>query len=171
MKEHLNFNDLMTIDATHWSKDIDPIGLLSYMSYKRKRMNLAEDADDELEEAMTLQQRMRRKILMRRLAPRIARARKIAMRRRAGTDVLKRRAKALARRTMAKKFLGGRNKSDVSPAERARVEKLLAKRKGGIEKLTARLLPKVRKAQALRFAKKTPAPAKSTPAPSPTPAK
>jgi len=118
---------------------------------------VAESAE-QLDEVSTVQQRMRRKILMRRLAPRIARARKRAMRRRAGTDVLKRRAKALARKTMAKKLLGGRNKADVSNAEKARIEKILAKRKAGIERLATRLLTKVRKTQAMRFAKKKVAP-------------
>lgn len=139
--------------------------------YKNLVKDSVEETNEErLDEVLTLQQRMRRKILMRRLAPRIARARKIAMRRRAGLDVLKRRALALARRTMAKKLLGGRNKADVSTSERARIEKILAKRKKGIERLATRLLPNVRKAQSMRFAaknKKAAEPAKkpATPAP------
>lgn len=238
----IDFYDLMTVDPLLWGKEIDPIGLLTYQNYKRKRamheavdflrsndvlisisydvpkkqlklvkrnyekwpifINMSPEAykdfsssenkprwinqkikaskiekedgntyrlveeAEELDEVLTLQQRMRRKILMRRLAPRIARARKIAMRRRGGTDVLKRRANALARRTLAKKLLGGRNKSDVSTSERARIEKILAKRKKGIERLATRLLPKVRAAQSKRFAAKKTEPAKK-PAPQP----
>jgi hypothetical protein len=113
-------------------------------------------------EVLTLQQRMKRKIIMRRIAPRLARARKMAMRRRGGTDVLKRRAKALARKTMAKKLLGGRNKANVSPSEKARVEKMLIKRKSAIERLAVKFLPIVRKKQADRFNKKK-TPAKKAP--------
>jgi len=224
-----DFLDLRIIDATQWSREVDPIGLLAYQAWKRKKYNLDEDtleekqispqqrADQErvqygamkrddyekkwkvgkyrpkanplhgpgglyknlvksavkedveqLDEVLTLQQRMKRKILMRRLAPRIARARKIAMRRQAGLDVLKRRAKALARRRMARKLLGGKSKSDVSPSERARIEKILAKRKKGIERLAVRLLPIVRKQQSVRFANKNKA--RQTPPKKPTPA-
>jgi hypothetical protein len=184
----IDFYDLMEIDPLTWGKEVDPIGLLSYQAYKRKR--LSEDSqcwdgykkvgtkikngkevnncvkeDEQLDEVLTLQQRTKRKILMRRLAPRIARARKIAMRRRAGIDVLQRRAKALARRTIAKKLLGGKNKSDVSPSERARIEKIMAKRKTGIERLAKRLLPKVRKQQAMRFAAKNRSPVAAPPKP------
>jgi len=167
-----DFTDLMTIDSLQWGREIDPIGLLTYQNYKRKKQFCeATEEVEQLDEVLNLQQRMRRKLIMRRLAPRLARARKIAMKRHAGNDVLKRRAKSLARKTMARKLLGGRNKADVSPSERARVEKILAKRKMGIERLATRLVPVVRKKQAMRFAakktpKKTPS---SAPAKKPTP--
>lgn len=224
-----DFYDFMSIDATQWGIEIDPLGIMTYQNYKRKRrfdesldfirsidqissmkydhinnhliltkrhyekwpitikmtlddyksMTSSENSsrwinqkikknklkdtnvkdtyilsEEQIDEVLTLQQRMKRKILMRRLAPRIARARKIAMRKRAGTDVLKRRAMGLARRTMASKILGGRSKADVSPSEKARVEKLLAKRKKGIERLAQKLVPLVRKKQATRFKNK-----------------
>lgn len=129
---------------------------------KAGSLELAEGTE-QIDEALTLQQRMRRKIIMRRLAPRLARARKISMKRRGGNDVLKRRAKNLARKTMAKKLLGGRNKADVSPSERARVEKILAKRKTAIDRLSNRLVAVVRKKQSARFAAKKPAVKKPTP--------
>jgi hypothetical protein len=64
--------------------------------------------------------------------------------------------------------LGGKSKSDVSPSERARIEKILAKRKKGIERLAVRLLPIVRKQQSVRFANKNKA--RQTPPKKPTPA-
>lgn len=242
-----DFYDLMSIDSLQWGRDIDPIGLLTYQTHKRKKQFYTESADNvihetpsfwntleknlepgdisilkkissngnkisgnaksaiakildkaikidrqknvdsdplsgdisttlavksfiyslkeevQLTEVLNLQQRMRRKLIMRRLAPRLARARKIAMRRHAGNDVLKRRAVSLARKTMARKLLGGRNKADVSPGERARVEKILAKRKLGIQRLATRLVPVVRKKQALRFANKSNVAKKATP--------
>lgn len=107
-----------------------------------------------ISEVLTPQQRMRRKLIMRRLAPRLARARKISMKRRAGQDILMRRARALARKKVAKKLLGGRNKADVSFAEKSRVEKVLAKRSKMIDRLAMKFLPLVRKKQAERFAHK-----------------
>jgi hypothetical protein len=234
----IDFNDLVMVKPVEWDLANDPIGLLSYQMYKRRRGLIGENykiayqlvnkigyittpsellktvkeyitagmakldiqrhdakiiynisfvmdksvaigvfdpsvdslvrievnaaplvVTEQIDEALTIQQRMKRKILMKRLAPRIARARKRAMKRRAGMDVLKRRARALARKTIAKKLLGGRNKADVSTAEKNRIEKLLAKKQSAINRLSTRLLAKVRKTQAMRFAKKKVAPA------------
>jgi hypothetical protein len=129
------------------NRRLDPTGVYKNMLKKHESV-------EELDEALTPQQRMRRKMIMRRLAPRLARARKLAMKRRGGNDVLKRRARNLARSAMARKLLGGRNKADVSQGERARVEKILATRKKGIERLATRLIPIVRQKQAKRFAQK-----------------
>lgn len=148
------FADLMSIDATQWGTEIDPIGLLSYQAYKRRRGVIGESAE-QIDEVLTPQQRMKRKAIMRRLAPRLARARKLAMKRRGGTNVLKRRAKSLARRSMAKKLLGGRSKSSVSPSERARIERILARKGKAVERLAVKMIPVVRKKQAARFAKKS----------------
>lgn len=147
-----DFYDLLSIDSTTWSHEIDPIGLLAYQAHKR-HLAVVESVE-LLDEALTPQQRMRRKLIMRRLAPRLARARKLAMKRRGGNDVLKRRARNLARSIMSKKLLGGRNKADVSPSERARIEKILATRKKGVERLATRLVSVVRQKQAMRFAQK-----------------
>lgn len=160
----LNFYDQMAVNNTGYEEIYDPLGLLAYRRYRLKRGVLGEETE-QLDEALTIQQRMKRKMLMRRIAPRIARARKLAMRRRAGTDVLKRRAKALARRTLAKKFLGGRSKSEVGYAEKIRIEKLLAKRQSTIDRLAVKLLPVVRKKQAERFAAKGAAKNKTAPTP------
>lgn len=108
-----------------------------------------------INEVLTPAQRMKRKQTLRRLAPRLALARKKAMKRRAGTEVLKKRAKLAAKKVFIKKALGGKNKADVSAGEKARVEKLLLKKKAAVERLATKLLPMVRKKQADRFSKKS----------------
>lgn len=124
---------------------LDPTGVYKNMLKKKN-----EDVE-ELDEALTPLQRMRRRMVMRRIAPRLARARALAMKRRGGNDVLKRRARNLARSIMSKKLLGGRNRGDVSVGERARIEKIIAARKGGVERLATRLVTVVRQKQAKRF--------------------
>ena len=141
-----DFSDLILPDNRLHDTLSDPLGLLAYQRHKRRRGILGE--------SLTPQQRIRRKQIMRRLAPQLARARKLAMRTRGGNDVLKRRALALARASMARKLLGGRSKSEVSSGEKVRVEKILATRKKAIERLSVKLLPIVRKKQADRFANK-----------------
>jgi hypothetical protein len=149
---YFNFSDLTVVDSRLHDDDSDPLGLLAYQRHKRRRGVIGEET--LIDEALTPQQRIHRKQIMRRLAPRLARARKIAMRKRGGNDVLMRRAKNLARKTIASKLLGGRNKADVSSGEKARVEKILATRKKGIDRLATKLLSVVRKKQNDRFAHK-----------------
>lgn len=127
---------------------LDPTGVYKNMLAKKN------ESVEELDEALTPQQRMRRKMVMKRIAPRLQRARALAMKRRGGNDVLKRRARNLARTMMARKLLGGRNKADVSVGERARIEKILATRQKGIERLASRLVTVVRQKQAKRFVNK-----------------
>lgn len=166
----LTFFDLTPTVYPSYDAESDPLGLIAYRTHKRRLGVLGESKANNLEtidEVLTPSQRIKRKLIMRRLAPRLARARKLALRRRGGNDVLKRRAKALARRNLAKKLLGGRNKANVSPSEKARVEKILAKRGKAIERAAVKLLPIVRKAQAGRFNKRKPEP-KPEPKPAPS---
>ena len=146
----LDFSDLIISDSRLYDSENDPLGLIAYQRHKRRRGVIGEESVI-LDEQLTPQQRIKRKQIMRRLAPKLARARKVALRTHGGNDVLKRRAIALARSSMAKKLLGGRSKADVSSGEKARVEKILASRKKSIERLSVKLLPIVRKKQQARF--------------------
>ena len=109
----------------------------------------------EVDEALTLQQRRKRSILMKRLKGRIAIGRKRAMKRTASLDVLKKRANKAARNLIFKKISKGKPKSEVSPQRRAEIEKRLDKIKPRIQKIAMRLVPKLRKAEQLRRQGKT----------------
>lgn len=109
----------------------------------------------ELQEVLTPQQRMRRKMVMRRLKSRIALGRKRAARRKASPEVIKKRAQRAARNVLLKRILKTRKKSDLSYSARAQAEKQLARRKGAIKGLARRLLPKVRKAEMERLKRRS----------------
>ena len=110
--------------------------------------------DDVLDEIMTKMARMKRARMMKVKGKQIARKRKISMKRKANPEKLKKRAMKKARDIVAKKLLKDKDKSDLSISGKENLEKRLAKKKLVIAKIAKRILPKVRKAENERLAKK-----------------
>lgn len=107
-----------------------------------------------LDEALTPAQRAKRGRTMKRLAPKVARARKRAMKRRAGKEKLMQRATKAARKIIEKKLLAGKNKADLAFAQRSALEKKVAKKKSAIQRIAKRLLPKIKKKETERLSNK-----------------
>ena len=112
-------------------------------------------AQEELinERVMTLMQRRKAGIKMRRLRFKIARARKLKKKRMATTDMLTRRARRQAR-TMMRKRLGGSKGakySSLSPSEKIQLDKRIDSKKAIINKIAKRLLPKVKASELVRL--------------------
>ena len=105
----------------------------------------------EYTEALTRQQRIKRGQQMRRLSKKIARKRAIAMRKMASPEKLKKRARKLARKILTKKILKNRSVSQLSYAEREKLEIRLKKKAKAIDKISRKLLPKVKKAEKERL--------------------
>ena len=103
------------------------------------------ESSDEFVEAMTLQQRQKAKMRMKKLAPRIKIAKAKAAKKVASMDVLKKRAKLAARNKIVKKLTKDIPKAELSYARRAEIEKKVAKKAGAIEKIAKKLLPQIRK--------------------------
>jgi len=77
-------------------------------------MNLIERALEVIKEApLTPMQRRKKAIIMKRLAPKIARKRKIAMRKKAGVEKIQGRANKAAREYMRQLFLKGKKYTDL----------------------------------------------------------
>ena len=110
--------------------------------------------NDVLDEIMSKATRMKKARMMKMKGKQIARKRKIAMKRKASPEKLKKRAMKKARDIVAKKILKDKSKSDLSIAGKENLEKRLAKKKGVIAKIAKRILPKVRKAENERLAKR-----------------
>jgi hypothetical protein len=111
--------------------------------------------DVELTEALTPQQRMKRRQIMRSLKSRIKLGRQRAARRRASNEVLRARALRAARNELTKRLTGGKSKSELSFAARATVEKSLAQKKTMIKSLAQRLLSQVRAKENARMRART----------------
>ena len=110
--------------------------------------------NDVLDEVMSKMVRMKRARMMKVKGKQIARKRKIAMKRKANPEKLKKRAMKKARDIVAKKILKDRSKSDLSISGKENLEKKLNKKKGIIAKIAKRILPNVRKAENERLAKR-----------------
>jgi len=152
-KKKISLKDLQTVDPTDGSFN-DDSGIIA-RAYRRRRGSVgggeggpaAEeteyDNDDIIDEALTNAQRMKRRMIMRRLRSKIALGRARAMRRRPTRDVFIRRANRAARNMIFKKLAGNRPKDEMSYSERLRIEKIMAKRKILIQRIAMRLLPKL----------------------------
>ena len=113
------------------------------------------ETEQQLDEfVLNLQQRQKRARLMRRLAKRMARQKKIRAKRMADTNRLHKRAMKVAKNIIRKKVAGerGAHYRELSSAEKMSIDKVVEKKSAVIAKLAKRLMPKVRKAEIARVA-------------------
>lgn len=152
LKKTISFKDFIILEPH--DPDIDPEGLLTYKTRKRRMNHGIDEETEPIEEALTIQQRMRRKLVFKRNSAKLRLGRERASHRHASRDVLVKRAIISAKNAITTKLLGGRAKSDVSFGERARVEKILVKRKKSIIRIAMKMLPAIRKKDQLKFSSK-----------------
>ena len=107
-----------------------------------------------MEEALTIQQRMKRSRMMKVKGKMIARKREISMRRRASSEKLKQRASKAARKIIQNKLLKNRDKDELSFVSREKLEKMVDKKKSIIQKIAKRLLPSIRQKESDRLQKR-----------------
>ena len=115
--------------------------------------------DDELEreniigEALSAQARLRKRQTFARFRGKRGIARNLKLKRTSDMGTLKRRANLAARRALYKRFLRGRNKANLSPAEKDRLEKQVTNiGKTGLQKsLAQKMLPVIRKIEQKRI--------------------
>ena len=103
------------------------------------------DDDEELDEAISAQSRLKKRMSMARHKAKRTTMRGIKLRRASDPKVLRKRATAAARRAMAAKLLIGRDRSKLSPAEKDMIEARLKSMKGLQNVLAMRMVPKIRK--------------------------
>ena len=125
----------------------------------RSGMKLAEMAeeDGQLTEAMTIQQRRARSLIMRKFKVKIASARRRLRKKPATMIKLKIRARKAAIRIIRKRIAGkkGEDYNNLSPSEKMLVDKRVEKKRSAIDKIAKRLLPMVRKADLLKLRSKS----------------
>ena len=117
--------------------------------YDTIRSVITEEVLEEDRKPLTIQQRFRRARLMKRLAPKLARMRRIKAKRVADAKTIQKRALKVARRIIRKRVAGERGEqyTELSPTEKITIDKLVAKKSAMIQKMAKRLLPKVRKSE------------------------
>jgi hypothetical protein len=153
-----SFKDFIVVDYRPGRDDQS-----KYNAQKNKR-SASEGVDDpnrvyateaEVDEALTTQQRIKMKQIMRRNKAKIQLGKRRAARKIATMDVLKKRARRQARKAILKKILKNKDKSDLSYSTRAAFEKMVNKRQTAINRLAKKLLPQVRKADREKLKRNT----------------
>lgn len=103
-----------------------------------------QDEDENIDEALTIQQRVKKRLQMKLLAPKIAAGRRKAKNRVASPDKLLARAEKHARNMLVQK-LAKKSKDEMGYMERSAVEKKMAKLGPKIKQIAKKLLPQIKK--------------------------
>ena len=112
------------------------------------------DFEDNLDEALSAQARLKKRLTFQRYRGKRGIAKGLKLRRTSDMKTLQRRANLAARRALYSRFLKGRNKASLSPAEKDRLENQV-KRLGqtGLQRsLAQKMLPQIRKIEQKRIA-------------------
>ena len=121
------------------------IGFKDFLSIIAETSSPSEGESLPVSEVLSFQARRKKSIALRRRKQQIQRQRKIALRRPATLDRLKRRGRRTARDILTKRYYGGKTKKDMSISQKARVEKRLDRAKNVTGFISKRLLPSKRK--------------------------
>ena len=118
--------------------------------------DLWEDSEfvDDLEEGLSATARMKKSQKFKSRKTAVGQARRLKLRRAASSDVINSRSKTAARRSIIKKLLKGRDKQQLSAAEKDRIEKQASNILSGQKGLVVRMIPKVRSLDRSRLAGK-----------------
>ena len=109
------------------------------------------EIEEELEEGLTPQGRMKKRFAFMRNKSRRNLARGMALRKTSTPDRLKRRSIGAARRIVYKRFLRGRDKSSMSAAEKTRIEAQVKRLAPSVARIAVRLAPKMRQIERTRL--------------------
>ncbi len=111
--------------------------------------------DKELQEADSIQTRIKKKRAMRKNRAKIAFARKKAMKKKIlDPKKLMKRARKQARNKLASRILKGKNKADLGMGQKKALEKILDKKTRIISKIAKKLLKVVRQKEMMKGKKK-----------------
>ena len=145
------FNDIRSIMEDEHIED-DELELIEHWDVPEEMM-LEDEELDEDRQPLTIQQRRKIGLRMRRLAPRMQRLKKMKAKRMAPADRLKRRARKAAINILRKRAAGktGANYANLSTSQKIAVDKMIMKKRPAIANLAKRMFPKVRKKEMERL--------------------
>lgn len=105
------------------------------------------------ERVVSLQQRRKRSVQMKRMSSRLARARKISRMRQASPEQLKRRAYQTAKQNIRRRFAGfkGAEYQEIGTSDKIMVDKLIDPKVKNIKNIVKRIMPRVRQADVKRL--------------------
>lgn len=127
------------------------IGFKDFLSVVAETSSPSEGESLPVSEVLSFQARRKKAIAARRYKQKLQRQKKIALRRPATLDRLKRRGRRTATDVITKRFYGGKSKRTMSHAQKSRVEKRIAKQhQPAMKIISKRLLPSKRRLDVAR---------------------
>ena len=108
--------------------------------------------EEELDEALSAQARIKKRQAFQRSKGKRNLARNLKLRRTSDPSTLQKRARQAAKRSIYKRLLKGRNRSQLSPAEKDRIEKQVSSMKNVMATLQQKFVPKIRSIEQKRIA-------------------
>ena len=117
-------------------------------------IELFDESDFVLDEALSATERLKRGQKMRSRKTMLAIARSVKLKRSAATNILKRRATVSARKILMNKFLKGRTKGELSSSEKNALEARISAALKRIKNLPDKLMPKIRDIERKRLSSK-----------------
>lgn len=124
-----------------------------YSSDELEETEEDEEDEEELEEAISASSRLKRRQQFARFKARRNIAKGMKLRRASDPATLQKRAKLAARRALYRRFLKGRNKSQLSAAEKDRLEAQVSRLKNVMSTIAQRMMPKIRQIEQKRLAR------------------
>lgn len=123
---------------------------------KEGRMSFSQflASEDDLEEGLSVAQRMKKGNNMKRNEPKLQAARKRVLARHAEKKRLEKRSRRDAVDKVKSKYTGGQNVDDLSYGDKSRIEDILKTKKGAVTSLSRKLLNKVRDRERARHSRK-----------------
>ena len=100
--------------------------------------------EDTLNEVLSKLERIKARLRFHRNQPKIQRARQLALKRSSGSKQINHRARHMAVNVLRKKLLRGQNPASVSTSERERIDRRIEKSKRIIDRMSMKLVSKVR---------------------------
>lgn len=107
-----------------------------------------------IKEAMSRAARIKRGKIMKRMAPKLQKAKERASKKKASSEVIDKRAVKQAKDVLIKKWLKGKDKGDVAFAERERIEAKLKKSGNAINRIKKKFVKVIRKQEAEKLTNK-----------------
>lgn len=129
-----------------------------YIDYVTAELDEPEESEVDVSEAvLSLAQRRKRAQTMRRFKNKLRTARNRMKKKAAPADVIQKRARRAAIKVMRSKVAGtrGADYANLTPGEKAIIDKRVATRKAAIDRLAKRMVIKVRQADRAKLSKKT----------------
>lgn len=144
-----------SIDKSHWTKSDDErkASDLEQRANQQEIQKKIKNEEVQIDEVLSIQQRRKKAINMRRHKAKMKKARVMAMKRAGSVKSVTRRAQSQARKSMRKRVAGSRGMdyNKMPPSTKMAIDRLLASKKKNVAAIAKKLKPFIRQSDSRRL--------------------